>query len=1792
MSGCSDTGTRSARPNRRRTASVVAVVIAAMFMALGGALDSPARADGLDPFCDSPSAPTSAQPTLAAGRFAGASMVVRGTDGDGNTASATYPPRLAIPDLFTGGSVHFDANRTNFSIASRSSADFSFGYGLRSSTASSPGPAGYLTGENPLRPLFVDNFGLTPDTASGREVAGAGLSLFVYHPQSAARHDLLGEFTVAVTMDEGGTAHDYNIKIGIDARGTVGAGAVFPTATRISLLFRKNTTVTSPGSRPERGWWGIAEELSYQEYPGITDANRPPVRISAEVTEVTSGVTAPTLESTQTWSKAPQDFAVGISDECTPAARGTDSQTSRLTWVRPSGPADATMRVTATSGAGRGVRGLDGFKFDATTVGVPHTTDVRFRQRFVSIDRSADVVPDLHLETLQSAALPPPGTAPDDPTVVSGDVAGLPEHSVVVGGDTALSKMEVLTCPGETDLVRLSVDYRLPVNAPPCGADSQRAPRRMRFVMKNWAAQDESGSAAVRTAAAELPRVPAAGPFVLVANRDRRGDDPAELGALSMVGAELEHVKHIVVDRTNPPGGGSHVLGMIETDGAPASPRPAPVLVHLDTRTSNDPAANGGSLVDLDGRIGQVPTYAKFEVTADPHGGTPVRARWDADAAVHAEADVEYVGPRRGRDDVDVMRARVVTGPDGELSQRIVVEYRDSGGDKSIAVDADAPMRLRTRAELSTPNDRAASEPTAQLVRAETTSAHLQARWRSGRDGLEAVHAETCTDCDTAAGVPVGIVYAAGTVADLGTPATPVADPVDALPAELAVPADLTSGPSPAFRPLWVLGESTAGVRLVEFPGKVSTKTDLRMRLSNLNRVDYSLVGPSGDRRTRVCTDVGAGGSPFHIGAFREDQGSGGAPGSATAADAYLDSLPASFAAEIGAEPFVERTGSGRRLLAVRADPDIYGADGSCDPDRVQMGEEPDDAEWRPKLVFEARSGAVDPAGLSLLRDAAPPRPHGARETPGADVNVVLGQDADVVDVAGRLSVPRRLDVDVPTLVECDAATAGTMPGPCPMPVYERDDSTRMSLSYQSTLARLGGLDLTVRNAGADARFDHGSYVSGAATDLTAHVAALPGSAYAQFGIGGNTRLPATDLSVELWPTAKYKVEVPLEDVLVEYTDHLRPGYRGSWQTTPSAIDPGNVVANYRANLHDVGEVVDVKVNATGVESASLPAGVEDSARAWCRSRGRGFDTSRPAGPVYVHADVDVNRSDLIELNVRNQADHTGGASADAVVDVASRAPLSGTVDAKIALQQAMHSEISTPVGSVDAGFCIDADLPVHAELTDLTGLTLQQSGAAVSVQVPVLEAMMAAGTGRDPIRGSIGEDVVTAEPGRPTRRMAGAWFKTYLAEFDPPPFYMSWSADETGGQNCDDLTPCSAYLFQEPPRGHTGVWRDIGIVPLAPMPGTADDCTRGDHWQDTCQYPVGRLPILAGEFVNEFGYQPRRGPGGGLTDLRVSAQPWRLEFLADVLWAGIARDSMGTTTVPFSSDSYGERLYELVRRMSDLDAVTATRPQLAPVPPSTHTYVSEQVMCNDPGRLEGAGREATAPVTLADGTSVHVWFHDACDETSFVLLPYTNWKIRPDVRIVANYPDGSVRWVRPLISYDGASWPYEETELYWGDGLDNPPDDRTEGVRFAVAPNGTSVQARAYVRGLDGVEWDRTYRFDISGNGGPVRNDSLVGVNASGQVAGDTAQQVTASNHTPVTVTLRSPLADCRGGCAGRTIYFGDGGSEVRAGTAGTEVTAFEHTYDGVGTYTAVVVTYDSIGRPTDAVPIRVDVT
>lgn len=89
-------------------------------------------------------------------------------------------------------------------------------------------------------------------------------------------------------------------------RGTVGAGAVFPTATRISLLFRKNTTVTSPGSRPERGWWGIAEELSYQEYPGITDANRPPVRISAEVTEVTSGVTAPTLESTQTWSKAPR----------------------------------------------------------------------------------------------------------------------------------------------------------------------------------------------------------------------------------------------------------------------------------------------------------------------------------------------------------------------------------------------------------------------------------------------------------------------------------------------------------------------------------------------------------------------------------------------------------------------------------------------------------------------------------------------------------------------------------------------------------------------------------------------------------------------------------------------------------------------------------------------------------------------------------------------------------------------------------------------------------------------------------------------------------------------------------------------------------------------------------------------------------------------------------------------------------------------------------------------------------------------------------------------------------------------------------------------------------------------------------------------------------------------------------------------------------------------------------------------------------------------------------------------
>lgn len=1783
--------------NITASACLLLLVVA---LALGALMPPPAKADGLDPFCDAPSTvPSTTPPTLTEGRFAGARIAVRGVDGSGRSADATFPPRLGLPDLLTGGSSHPFASRLNWSIAGGEPADFSFGYGLRTSTASSPSAAGELTGENPLHPLFLQNFGLPANTAIRRdEVGGVGLSLFVHHPATARRHDISGEFTVDVTMDEGGSAHHYRVTVGIDARpAVVGAGAVFPTASRISLLFKKNTSVGSPGSRPERGWWGVAEELSYQDYPGITDATRPPVKVSVDVTEIAGAVTTPTLQSTQAWSKAPLDFAVGISDECTPAARGTDAQTSRLTWVRPSGPSDATVRVTARSGIGRGVRGLDGMNFDATATGVPRTMDVRFRQRHVSIDRSPDVTPRLRLDTLQSAALPPAGSPPEEPTIVSGEIGGLPEHTVAVASNTALDRLEVITCPSTDDLARLRADYGLGVTAPECTPGSPHAAGEARVVMQNWAPAEAVAPGPVHDAVAELPAVPPRGQhYVLVASRERRGDDPASVPALSITGADLEHVRRVVVDRGGAPSGGRRVLGIVETDGPAASPNPALLLLRLDGRTSNDPARNTETLVAVDGRLTSVPNYAKFEAVTDPRGGTPFRARWDGSAEVHAEANVDYVGPRAGGDDVDQVTGRFVTGPDGDLSRRVEVAYRDGAAGAELAVDGDAQMRLRGRALLTSPNERAASEPTGRLVRAATKSDHLSMRWRAGRDGLALVHGETCTGCDTSAGAPVSLVYAAGVLTRILPPVPAGTDPVDAVPAQLHVPDSLTSGPNPAFLPLAELGPDDAGARVVEVPGKLGVETDYRANVYGLKRVDFERLGAGEEARSRFCTDAADRDGAFRVGLFRWDGTAGGDPGSATAVDARLDRVPARIAAELKHEPFVTRTWAGRPLLALRADPAVYAADGTCAPEAVAASDRPDDPAGRPEVVFDARSARLDPVGAWLLRDAAPPRPHDARGSTGADVQLVLGPGTDVVDVAGRLRVPRMLDVDVPTLMQCSEANAGAEAFMCPSPVPERDESTRMWLSYRSSLASFGGLDVLVRTVGNEARLDRGRYVSGAVGDMTASVAALPGSALAQLDIGGNTRLPVTDLAAEIWSTSKNNdVHVPLETVRVEYIDREKPGYRGAWKPVATDYDAANVVPNYSATLRNVGESIAVRAHVTGTEAAVLPAGVEDTARAWCRSQGRVFDGRRRGGPVYVHADLDVGGSPVVEVNARTQDDHTLGASSDAVVDITSWFPLSGSVDAKLALQQAIRSEVDTWLGSIDAGFCIDADVPVHTELEAVTGLTLQQSGAGVRVTLPVMEAMLATAMGRDPVRGTIGEDVVTAEPGNPTRHMAGAWFKTYLAHLDPPPFWMSWDAYEWGGENCDDLAPCNAYVFDSAPPGHDGLWRDVAMHPLAPMPDTISHCSTEDYWRDTCDYPIGRLPILAQGFVNAFGFLPRTGATGGRTDLRDPSQPWRLEFVADVVWSLIATESLGTTTVPGSADTYGERFYEFLRRMSDLDPVGATRPTVSPVTPSTHTYVSEQVICNDPSRLEGAGTESSPRVTLGDGTTVHVWFKDACDETSWFSSPWTRWELRPDVRLVARYPDGSVRWVRPLISYDTASWPYEEMEFFLGPWSSNPPDDRTEGVHVTASPDGTSVQARAYVRGLKGMEWDRTYRFDLSGVGGPVRAGSLLTRDGGGLVTGDPVQEVTAANHATTGVTLSVPLADCRGGCAGRTIYFGDGSSERRDGLEGrpaSAVATFNHTWHGAGTYTAMVVTYDSSGRPTDAVPIRVRVT
>ncbi|MCC7076649.1 MAG: hypothetical protein IT198_05940 [Acidimicrobiia bacterium] len=1797
--------------------SSVLVLLFAVLMGIGLDSQNPAGADGLDPFCDATAAPGAAvaPSTISRPSFAGARLLTAGRDDTGRDRSETTVPtllNLPLPYPLTGGSSHWTENRRTFAITSGSAPDFSFNFGLRTSTAPGAGGASSgLLGSNPVQELFNENFGLANDAFFNRHVGGVGLSLFVYHPVTAPNHQIAGDFGADVSVSDGTTVTHYRVTIGIDARpSVVGPGGLFPEASMVTLVFKRNTNP----SRPERGWWGVSEELSYRNYPGVTDANRPPVKLSVKAQEVAvtsaSTTVTDTLDSTQLWSKAPQDFAVGVSDQCTARARGTDPQTSRLTWIRPSGPDDATVNITARSGIGRGVRGLDGVHADITAQGIPRTVDIRFRQRYVSIDRSPDVVPRLVLGRIQSAALPPAGLPPEDPTVASGEIVGLPEHSVVVANNTALDKVEVLTCPTGGDLTRLTAAYGLAVTAPECSTGSPQAAERARIAITNFTPEEMTAAGPVQDAVAGLAALPTdTSPHIAYQQRVTRVGDPAGTPTVSRIGAQLEHVRRVVVDRGGAPAGGTRLVGWVETDGAPAASVPVRLTIDTDDRTDLDPTRADGSRLRIDGLVTSLPQSAKFEATTDPRGGTPFHLRWEAATPVHAEANIHYESGRRTPDDVDDVTGRFVTGPDGDIPRILEVTYRELSGEGTLLVQGDTPIHARARLLLSTYAER--SHARARLVRVDTKTDHLAVRWRaSERSGIEEVHAEACEPCSDRAPTRTSVAYITGPADRLGPTPTPTSDSVDSLPEPLDVPAELTNGPNPAFTPQPPLVGADEGVRAVVLQTKHGTDSDIRASIPGVKRFDLDrrpAAGmPSGDRDIRTCLMTSPSGRPFRVGAYVESYDpADGDSKTAVHVDAALSPMPPVLGVVLAESRWATTRRTDAHLLR-------FGTDG-CDPATWSYGDRPDAPEGRPTLEAAVRSGIIDTAGIELLRNAAPVRGRSAARRNGFDGVIALAQDNVTLDLVGRLALPRVFELRLPVLDSCSAANAGTRPeygGPCHEPVQERRDRDQLELEWGSTLRTFGGLDALVRQVGPDGRLDRGRWVSGTVADTSVSIAKVPGSGRLRADLSDNLRVPWQELIVELWSMSKYRSEpaVALDRGTIAYMDYLQPGYLGPWKATRGEYDPRNLVPNYRANLTNLGDRLRVTASLATPENGPDdvgPVDPRDDGRGWCASEGAVPDARRQSGVSYLHADVDMRGAPELTARVRRTDDPTDDRSADTMIELQAAGPIEATVRAKASIAQYMHSDemawlpflfTPIPLGTVEMGGCVDVDLPLEARMRDVSRVSLFQSGMAVKADLPWLEAIFAQLAGVDPLAGTVGEQFfVTGSDA--ARTEAGAWFRAFRTYVDPPG-WGEWDANATEASACFLVFPhcdTTTGLGRTVP-GLPGVWRDVTFRPIAPVPGTADDCGTNDHWTNECRLPLGEINPVANAMVNRFGFLPVFA-----TDLRTPGIPWELHSLADVLFDNTTILQMAVTSVSGFGPNVGASALEGLRRMSEIDGILPQPPLLLrDVPRPTTTFGATQTICGD-WRHRGPGTtiNGTRPV-LADGTTLEAYFEDECHANTLieVLFNMSRWTVSPSMQLVARFPDGSIRWTRTLVA-NGEYYEHETEAIWiWQGVYDNPPDDRTESVRIAVDPDGLGAQVQAFVVDDEDVELDRVFRFDASGAGGPVRPDRRLGVDTSvpfWRVTADPSRIVGVGNHEPSSVSITETLPACTPPACTRTLFFGDGTYERRDGAEGRPgptVAELRHTWHGPGTYLALVVTYDGAGRATDTLPIRIRVS
>lgn len=1596
-----------------------------------------------------------------------------------------------------------------------------------------------------------------------------------------------------------------HVRIGVD--GT--AGGRWPQSAEVALLLRRDSGGDA-GTAAPTNYVAVGERFDFGA-PAPVPA--PAAAASVEVATVTATSplrTEAAFTASTAWSRAPGAFAFGARQVC-PSGPGAAS-TGHLSWLREPDP-DGALDLDVVSGAGRGLRGAPELHLDATVRGIPGRLD------WVAHPLRIDVVagatgtsrrPDVDVRELVLAT-DDPADPEDSPLRVTGKVAALPGHVRVNGlapeppvpGDPfRIEGARIRFCPSLVGTVPPSGAVPHPgdgrvvlpgesegsVPALRPGCDVAAAPSWASLVVDDFMPADGAAAGLVAPPSAHAPHV-------LYATRLRRLSPGGGAGGVRRIAAGLANLREVTF-RTYSTATDTKLLADLVSTGNPA----AHVTIDSDGRTSTSEDLNEGSRFTVDGNLTPLPSRTSLRYERHPREPLLLQFTGPADERPAFAASVGLTEP--GLEGGTPASALVVDGafdvrPPGLPSAWTLAMSDEGAGSATggrLTWSADARTALRAGLAMSERAERAQGSGRFLHVAADLDR-DLTARWSSDAMGLRSVDVRSCRpDVATCAPTPntVNATY-------VGARPAPVRGAsLDDVP---AVP-DLPAGaPVPRFTPLDAGGE---GVRVVDLTDAKNPDWGYRAQVRNMGRVTWEreLVGmdPVGTpaRFRRFCAVSEPTGMPFVTNVFLANSQ---APH--LYLDGVLERLPGVLSAHLRAADDAVDGPPGRRLVWFQTED----CEQAAPP--YPLGDE--DGPDRPVYTFDLRQGSLGlVAGVARL-------PYGDTARLGLDADLRLHSDdgTDALDVQGRVRLPRQLDVQVPSLQLCDAAHLTATICPVQVAAYERQERLAGQLAWRSSARSLGHLRAHVvlrepaPTAGDPAHVDE--------THVDAEVGRVPGTEAVRFDRFTNVRLPwqkwylTVGHMAGVWGQKTVEPGDALDTVRFALTDMDAPGYKGPWKAPAARTAPEDVanrVPNYQARLRNVGPRLAVTAVLQGSESpAAEGAAYENTSRPpladpgkeFCRARGGRLRPERQR-IGYVDADVDLGGAETLDLRLRNAKERAADPDgASNTVSVESDRPVSGTVAAKVAMSVELAMSVDTFLTTSDFQACLDLDLPVRLQLTNVRRVTLGQTLAGLAVDVPAGDRALGAD-----VNGSLGETFRAPDGSDVARR--GAWYRDYYVHFDPEG-PGDWFANPWSARDCTfEFGDTVAFLFLGPlyslyetcdrvdgplladdASGLTG-WRDVPVHPLKPIPGTVD-C---DEWPETdqCPLPVGGIDYTRRGWTNEFGFGTR-----GATTLEVGSESWpsrpagssSIAFLVDPLFSWPLLDAIWSRD---DADGLpgrpGREIFEVLRKWSDPPSHFDT--------PDLETLSSRIGVTDWQGRFvqatcrDGRPREADT-MTAGDGTTYEVLFQDAtCDETSWPTSPWAAWDMEVKMFLVARHPNGAIRWSRDLTE---GGW--RSSETIWGVGRPLP-EESIAAVDLLLGDDG-SVQANVWWdAGDEGDAMSQVLRFDPSGHGGKASHLMRVGLRElrscspatppvcvsymlPGVVDGATEWNVPAGS--PRSSVVWPGFGPCGPGCAGRTLFFGDGTQQRFGLTEPVPSPPPFHTYPAPGRYPLMVVSYRSDG-------------